>query len=384
VALRAVLICAACGAPDSSAPPQLAIEDAGTDVAVAPTPVAPGGRDAPARDAASVDARASMLDASTPSVDASADRAPDVGNPGASGLDRHDFLYCGEWQTDRPGEHIYLVRGGKVVWSHDIGDGDELGDCTMLSNGHIVFSRRNWGAREIVPDLRTGQDGEIVWDYKEPAGAEVHSAQPIGLERVLVAQNGAPAKVMLINKVTRAVDLTIMTGATGAVHGQHRHVRMTAKGTFLVPYMNDRKVVEFDRDGKTVIWQLDFTGADANAPDGRAAPWAAVRLRNGNTLVSGNDAGWVREYDPARKLVWELTRADLKFESVQEAFRLANGNTLVNNWAPNSNGSVQVAELTPDKKVVWKIQDWKMLPTASSTQLLDEPGTPESPGEQQR
>jgi hypothetical protein len=49
-------------------------------------------------------------------------------------------------------------------------------------------------------------------------------------------------------------------------------------------------------------------------------------------------------------------------------------------------GSVQVLEVTPEKKVVWALSEWKNpdLGPASSIQLLDEPGTPENPGDLQR
>ena len=71
--------------------------------------------------------------------------------------------------------------------------------------------------------------------------------------------------------------------------------------------------------------------------------------------------------------------------------RLANGNTIVNNWcggvlrnsADWPSKWVQVIEVTPDKKVVWKVKQWSNpdLGPGSSTQLLDEPGVPENPGE---
>ena len=96
----------------------------------------------------------------------------------------------------------------------------------------------------------------------------------------------------------------------------------------------------------------------------------------------------VREYGPDKQIVWQASRSDsgLTFATVQECSRLSNGNTLVNNWAPGpaSNDPVQLFELSADKKIVWKVQDHVTLSNASSTQLLDEPGTPENPGEQQR
>jgi hypothetical protein len=38
---------------------------------------------------------------------------------------------------------------------------------------------------------------------------------------------------------------------------------------------------------------------------------------------------------------------------------------------------VQLIEVTPGKKVAWALRDWTTLGPASSTQLLDEPGTAE-------
>jgi len=37
-------------------------------------------------------------------------------------------------------------------------------------------------------------------------------------------------------------------------------------------------------------------------------------------------------------------------------------------------------EVTPEKKVVWVLQDWKNLGPATTAQFLDQPGVPEAPG----
>jgi hypothetical protein len=41
----------------------------------------------------------------------------------------------------------------------------------------------------------------------------------------------------------------------------------------------------------------------------------------------------------------------------------------------------QLVEVTPDKKVVWVLQDWANLGQATGVQILDEPGIPENPGD---
>ncbi len=291
------------------------------------------------------------------------------------GLAQHPFLYCGEWQGRSVEQQtMYIVRDGKVAWSYTNPRKGELGDCTMLSNGNIVFSRQ-YGASEITPDKK------IVWDYDAPPGTEIHTAYPIGMDKVLIMQNGDPAKLLVIHKATNGVEteMVIPTRDPRGVHGQFRHVRPTAAGTFLAAHMDLGKVVEYSSDGKE-IWSVPAPSA-----------WAAVRLKNGNTLISGNQLGYVREVNSNGETVWEIGKNDLpgiQLFTVQEVSRLANGNTLINNWsgglAPDMiQTAVQLIEVTADKKVAWALKDWKTLGPASSTQLLDEPGAAEK-GELQR
>ena len=149
------------------------------------------------------------------------------------GLAQHPFLYCGEWQgRSLENQVMYLVREGRVVWSYTNDRKGELGDCTMLSNGNIVFSRQ-YGASEITPGKK------IVWDYNAPAGTEIHTAYPIGRDRVLIMQNGDPAKALIVDKATNKIEkeLVLPTKDKGT-HGQFRHIRMTKAGTFLVAHMD--------------------------------------------------------------------------------------------------------------------------------------------------
>jgi len=304
---------------------------------------------------------------------AAAQSAPEI-LPG-KGLSQHPFLYCGEWQERGKSEQsMFIVRGGKVVWQYAIPANEELGDCTRLSNGNIVFSRR-LGASEITPDKR------IVWNYVAPPKTEIHTTYPIGLDKVLIMQNGNPAKLLVIVKKTGQVEkeMVLQTRVPDSIHGQFRHIRFTRAGTFLVAHMDLGKVVEYDAAGRE-IWSVAAPSA-----------WAAVRLKNGNTLISGNQHGYVREVNFKGETVWEINKDDLPgipLLTVQEVSRLANGNTLINNWAGSRPIEewpqvVQLIEVTPDKKVVWALRDWKTLGPASSTQLLDERGVPEK-GELQR
>jgi len=299
-----------------------------------------------------------------------------------NGLKQHDFLYAGEWDMRKPqAQSLFLVRKCKVVWQYSIplrtatGGVQEFDDATMLSNGNIVYACMS-GAGIITPEKN------IIWQYICAPGTETHSCQPIGKDSVLMALNGTVGKVLIFNTATNTLlkEIVIPTASTSS-HGQFRHVRMTKNKTIMVGLFAEQKVVEFDLDGKEV-WSV-------NAP----SAWSAIRLHNGNTLISGDGKGYTREVNPKGETVWEFTRADAPFTigNTQTANRLANGNTVICNWIAGNNkteewaGTVQVFEVTPDKKIVWALSSWDKpdLGTATYIQLLDEPGNPDN-GELQR
>jgi len=199
-------------------------------------------------------------------------------------------------------------------------------------------------------------------------------------------RNGNPAQAMIFNIASNTVEKEIPIPTTvKGTHGQFRHIRMTPAGTILVPHMSEGKVVEYDLNGKEV-WSVQAASA-----------WAAVRLQNGNTLISGDAKGYVREVNSKGETVWEFTQTDapdIKIFNIQGANRLANGNTVICNWCANGAKNladwpttVQVLEVTPDKKIVWALRSWTPpadLGTATSIQLLDGPATPQGPGDQMR
>lgn len=293
-----------------------------------------------------------------------------------NGLAQHDFLYAGEFESRKPVQTLWVVKGGKVVWSYSIpskdaaGVSQELDDATMLPNGNILFSHKT-GASEVTPDKK------IIWNRDAEPGTEIHIVEPVDNEHVMVVQNGDPAKLMIINITTNTVEkqFSLPTGKPKSPHGQFRRVRITKAGTFLAAHMDMGKVSEYDADGKE-IWTVSAPGA-----------WDAERLGNGNTLITVQTRG-VREVDPSGKTVWEFTQKDspdIKLFILQDAVRLENGNTVITSWCPLGvkdtkqwPGTVQVIEVTPDKKIVWALSSWTDpadLGPASGIQILDTGGT---------
>jgi hypothetical protein len=288
------------------------------------------------------------------------------------GLAQHPMLYAGENYNK-----MFLINDGKVIWTYQTGKGYEYDDVWMLSNGNILFTRMQYLA-EITPDKK------VVWRYDctDPNGkstnhTEVHTCQPIGLDRVMFVLNGVPPRLLVVNIKTGAVEVNHALPDelfnVNAVHGQFRRARYTAQGTYLLACLGRNQVVELDKNFKEV-WSYKIN-----------SPWAALRLKNGNTLITDEKDSLTREVSPQGETVWEFKNTDLPepyrfVEAPQSCTRLANGNTIFCSRG-NRGKTPQIVEVTPDKKVVWVLQDWKTLGSASAVQVLDDPGVPENPGE---
>ncbi|MDD5140277.1 MAG: hypothetical protein PHY43_08475 [Verrucomicrobiales bacterium] len=289
-----------------------------------------------------------------------------------NGLAQHPFLYYGEGNNV-----LYVVNHGKVVWTYAFPKGGEIDDAWMLSNGHIICTVMNH-CYEVTPQKK------IVWAYDCPANTEVHALQPVGLDKVMIVQNGLPPRLFILDKKDNSVVMKHELSVTNAadpksVHLQSRNCRLTAQGTYLITFLKGVRVVEYDKDWKEISTLKAET------------PWNAIRLKNGNTLIPGDDHACVHELNPKGEIVWAIEKNDLpgiELRDIQSANRLANGNTVFCNRAWGAGGNrfrvVQVIEVTPDKKVVWALRDWNHLGSATGIQLLDQPGIPEKPGDLQR
>jgi len=279
------------------------------------------------------------------------------------GLAQHPMLYIGESYN-----RILLTNEGKVIWTYDTQGGYELDDVWMLSNGNILYSHMTY-IEELTPKK------DVVWHYDPPAGAEIHTCQPLGLDKVLIGLNQVPVpKLQVINIKTSAIEMehALPDGMSNGAHGQLRRMRMTKDGTYLVAWLTKAKVVEYDKDFNPL-----HTFATPQ-------PWSVTRLHNGNVMLMDENQSTCKELDSQGNLVWSLKRSELNVAgaqlggNTQTCERLASGNTVM--FFHSSPGNLQAVEVTPAKEVVWALEDWKNLGDATSAQFLDEPGIPEVVG----
>ena len=139
-----------------------------------------------------------------------------------------------------------------------------------------------------------------------------------------------------------------------------RLVRETASGTFLVTA--DDTVFEGNADG-SIIWRAKMVGR----PQPHA--WQAVRLSNGNILVSGGFTANFQVFGKDGKLVDSIVGPPAVRPYFFAGYQvLGNGNYVVTNWQGHGpkfgQSGVQLLEFTSAGKLVWS---WKQDPSRFSS-----------------
>jgi hypothetical protein len=230
-----------------------------------------------------------------------------------------------------------LDERGEVVWDYSV---PHPQDAWLLPNGNILTTHYQ-GVREVT------RAKQIVWEYKTEKPNEIPCCQPLPDGNVLIGIVGE-CRLIEVNRKGEVVHEVRLATTEKKPHAQFRMCRKTPQGTYLVPFTAEGAVREYDAAGKVV---REFPR--------EASPVAVLRLPNGNTLISAGGA--VTEYDAENKIVWRVDGdwlPALQFGTLAGLQRLPNGNTIVCNWNTRDNGEkigAHIFELTPDKRVVWKV-----------------------------
>ncbi|MFA6241642.1 MAG: hypothetical protein WC655_11980, partial [Candidatus Hydrogenedentales bacterium] len=246
-----------------------------------------------------------------------------------------------------------MDKKGEIVWEYSL---PHPQDVWMLPNGNILTTYYQ-GVREIT------RDKQIVWEYKTEKPNEIPNCQPLPDGNVMIGIVGE-CRLIEVNRASEIVHEVKLSTTEQTPHAQFRMCRKTPEGTYLVPFTAEGAVREYDADGKVI---REFPR--------RPMPVCALRLENGNTLISADGA--VTEYDRNDTIVWALTQKDVPdteigvFAGIR---RLKNGHTLVCNWntkdTENRTGA-HLFEVTEDKHIVWQVTGTNIGQMAQC-QLLEE------------
>lgn len=251
---------------------------------------------------------------------------------GISVFDREGKMGFGQFTTTFKGD-----KPGPLEWSDMVYDG------WKLASGHYLCSSHHF-VRELAAD------GKTLWEFRVAAPVELKTCVPLPNGDVMTVDADQMELVQLTDQGRRVVKrISVLTDRKASPHNRYNLLRRTGAGTFLLALRAEKAFIEVDDTGRE-LWRHPV-------PD---LPVVAERLVNGNTLMSWR--GGLIEATPKHEIVWELKTADItEFPVIIFGgfHRFPNGNTLVANsdWHYKTPGEnrVQVFEVTPEKKVVWKL-----------------------------
>jgi outer membrane protein assembly factor BamB len=151
--------------------------------------------------------------------------------------------------------------------------------------------------------------------------------------------------------------------------------RQLKNGNFLVPHLLAFAIKEYSPDGKIVhVFKTDL-----DEIGGRKAenwPFTAIRLDDGNTVVSLTHGNKVVELNPRGEIVWKVTNDHVQalFKDPCGCQRLANGNTVIGSHAADK--GISMVEVTRENKIVWT-SDHPLAAGVHHFQILTTNGKPE-------
>jgi hypothetical protein len=80
--------------------------------------------------------------------------------------------------------------------------------------------------------------------------------------------------------------------------------------------MLNHRVIEVNPYTKQIVWQYGTTGVAGSGANQLNGPYSAVRMPNGDTLISDNGNKRIIEVTPDKQIVWTLTGADLGVSNI--------------------------------------------------------------------
>lgn len=285
---------------------------------------------------------------------------------------QHRFLTA----DSSKGRIAIIDESGKIEWEYKIGP---LHDLHLLPNGHVLFQDTWTHLIEVDPAAN-----EVVWEYDSAKSGgnagkkvEVHAFQRLSNGDTMIAESGV-SRIIEVNRQGEIVHSVALRVRQPHPHRDTRLVRKLENGNYLVCHEGDGLVREYTPGGDTA-WEyaVPLFGkepANGHGPEAFGNQcFAALRLENGNTLISTGNGHSVLEVTTDKEIVWKLEQNDL--DGIQLAWvttlqKLPSGNLVIGNCHAGE-AHPQIIEVDRDKKVVWKFQDFQRFGNSlTNTQII--------------
>ncbi len=289
-------------------------------------------------------------------------RSLQASEPEAKPVIRHSFLTLGT--------HTAIIgEDGQAQWEYRGGSRDGF----VLPTGNVLIA---WSDRveEVTPAK------QVVFSYARSAdNREIGTTQRLYNGNTLITELGPRPRLLEVNPGGQIVLALPLQPETDNAHMQTRMARQLRNGNFLVPHLLAFAVKEYSPEGKIVrVFRTDLEEIGGRKAENW--PFTAIRLDDGNTLVSLTHGNKVVELDPRGQIAWQVTNEDVGglFNDTCGAQRLANGNTVIGSHGASH--GISILEVTPGRRMVWSsshplaanVHHFQILTTNGKP----EPGTP--------
>jgi hypothetical protein len=256
-----------------------------------------------------------------------------------------------------------IGEDGKEIWNSGKSGAR---DGYALDNGNILVC---W-ADEV---REYNKKKEIVFSFKRSAPEmELGTAQRLDNGNTLITESSTKPRLIEVDRKGNIAKSITLLPETDNIHMQTRMARKLPNGNYLVPHLFAFSVKEYTPQG-TVVKEFKTDGDELGGRQAENWPFTAIRLKNGNTLVTLTHGNKVVEFDADGKVTWLVSNEDLHgkvFVDPCGAQRLPNGNTVIASYGAQD--GVKIFEVSADKKLVWTYSGYR----AHEFQILTTNGTP--------
>lgn len=258
---------------------------------------------------------------------------------------KHSFFIAGPQFTGIIGE------AGEEIW-----DSGKPGarDGYVLDNGNVLIC---WA--DEVQEFDTNKN--VAFQYTRTENSmELGTAVRLPNGNTMITESGTMPRIIEVDEQGQVIKSVPLEPETDNIHMQTRMARKLENGNYLVPHLLAFAVKEYTQEGGIVNrFNTDFE--DFGGRDAKTWPFTAIRLSNGNTLVSLTNGNRVVELNAEGNIVWMIENSDFEGDPLADpcgAQRLQNGNTVVASYGAKE--GIRLFEVDRDKKMVWSYSGYNV------------------------